>query len=266
MAGMPGPEPLDAATGFGPVIGFAVAAFLLVAAVGMWSYRHNQQRLSARTQAAVAAGYSVQDSAPELAHTWPVPPFGTGRRARVENVVSGTYRGAPFTCFEYSYETTDISTNSRGERTESSTRHPYEVAVLRLGMKLADVMVVPDSVFGTFAAVGSGMQAVALDDPAFAATFDVFAVDPKLAYDLLAPATMHHLVNHPDTAFSITRGDIVFVRPGTSAQVWGPGDPTIPPQSSSAPFDIAFTVLAGVPQFVWDDRGGLPDTLRGALR
>lgn len=253
---------------FGFVLGFAALAFGLVVLIGIKGAQRKRRVEEGRQAVAAAQGWSHTESGDEWVDRYPVPPFGLGYGRRAGNVVSGRYRGAPFASFDYSYSTGNRAPAGDSNAASSSTRHAVDVAVLTLGLPLPDLHLMPSGgLFGTRIVSGVAGSRVRLDDPAFNDAFTVVSADERLAFDVFGPATIRYLMGHRDLAFSIVEGDVVLSRQARGEDtVWGPGDPAVPMERSDAPFDQVLTVLAGIPEFVWADRGGLPVSLRGILR
>ncbi|MEO3938876.1 hypothetical protein V3N99_19280 [Dermatophilaceae bacterium Soc4.6] len=249
-------------SGFG-VLFVMVLALVVVAVV--WQWRRRAEVLRQRAALAAAAGWAFVPSDPSLVDSWRCDPFGTGRGRKAENCVSGTYRGVPFTAFEYRYFTESSSTDGQGNRTTSRQNHRFDVAVLRLRANVPDLDLRPEGALTRLTGVFGGND-VDLEWEAFNRAYRLTCADRKFAFDTFSARTMEMLVARGQVRFCFTGGDVLLFRKstGNDPTIWGPGDPTTAVDQSTAPLDVALTVLRGIPAFVWQDRGGLPPTLAQA--
>lgn len=255
-SGMPGP---------GLFVGIFVVLAVGVLVAGVLAAKRRREQLEQRAAWAAERGWRFESDAPSLVDAWAGEPFGRGLRRRAQGHVTGTYRGVPFSAFEYRYETESTSTDSEGRTSTTRHVHRFDVAVLRLGARLPDLELAPETAFSRVVDAVTGRD-IALEWERFNRSYRLTCADRKLAMDLFSPRTMEHLLTHGPVRLRITRGDALVWRPTRAETVvpWGPGDPAVPLESSSAPLDVALTLLRGVPDFVWQDRGGLPPALAGA--
>lgn len=238
--------------------GIIVIGLLLVAVVVALAVRQHRRRvelLRQREALALASGWTFTPDASELVDAWRCEPFGTGRGRRAENRVAGTYRGVPFSAFEYRYYTESHGTDAQGHQTTTRHDHRFDVAVLHLQAPVPDLDLRPEGVMSRLAKALGGAD-IDLEWEDFNRAYRVRCDDRKFAFDTFNAPTMEFLVSRGAVRFCLSGGDAVVFRQavGSDPAVWGPGDP----------LDVLLTVLRGIPSFVWQDRGGLPPALAGA--
>ena len=219
-------------------MGQALVMLVGLVVVGVISYvkhLHAQQR--AAELAAYCASQGWRFSAvdlDDLVNRWAGPPFDTGRRRRVRNVVSAEVDGRPMVAFDYSY------TVRQGKSTRT-----YEYAVVALGMPcpLPELHVAPEGVFSRLGTV-LGMADIDLESEDFNRQFRVRCPNPKFAHDVLTARTMHAL---------LAMGPVEFRFAGPDALCYELGH--LDPTGILERVHALRTVLAGIPSFVWRDRG-----------
>ncbi len=247
----------------GPFIALFVVGLVIVVGIAYWSYQQNKAKTAAMQQTAAARGWTFRTEAPEYVDSYACAPFGRGRGRRVVNCVDGRYRGVPFAAFEYHYYEEHQTTNAQGHTQTQRTNYVFDVAILRTAAPIPDFIVGPE---GFFSRIVDGLTGgdidVEYDD--FNRAYRVRCADRKFAYDTFHARTMEYLLAHPDTELRIIAGDVLLAQrsQGYDPTIWGPGRDDVALAAGSAPFDVALTVLAGIPDFVWQDRGGRPASLR----
>lgn len=250
-----------------PAIALLVPLLLVAGvALAIWAYRQNQKKLEAMAATAAANGWTFAKEDNRWVDAWAVAPFGTGRGRRVANCVSGAYRGVPFLAFEYHYYTESTTTDAQGHTRTTRTNHRFDVAVLRLGAPVPDLSLSPEGAFARLVDAVTGKD-IDLESDAFNRAFRLHCADRKFAFDTFHARTMEYLLARGRISFDFTGGDVVLSQRGRSSfdpAIWGPGDQRVPLAQGVAPLDVALTVLLGMPDFVWDDRGGRPATLPAA--
>jgi hypothetical protein len=260
---MPGPH----ADGGFPAIALLIPLVLVaVVAFAVWAYRQNQKKLEAMAAAAAANGWTFAKEDNRWVDAWAVAPFQTGRGRCVANCVSGTYRGAPFLAFEYHYYTESTSTDAQGHTRTTRHNHRFDVAVLRLGAPVPDLSLSPEGAFARLVDAVTGKD-IDLESDAFNRAFRLHCADRTFAFDTFHARTMEYLLARGRISFDFTGGDVVLSRRGQGSfdpAIWGPGDQRVPLAQGVAPLDVVLNVLLGIPDFVWDDRGGRPATLPAA--
>lgn len=256
---------VDPGAGFGGIVLVGVLLFAVVIGLAVWQWRRRAEMLRQRQALATASGWSFSPDASELVDAWRCDPFGTGQGRRAENRVSGTYRGVPFSAFEYQYYTESSSTDAQGNTTTSRHTHRFDVAVLHLGANVPDLELQPEGAFSRLVQAFGGKD-IDLEWEAFNRAYRLTCDDRKFAFDTFGARTMKYLVGRGKVRFCLRRGDALVFRKsgGNDPSIWGPGNPNSPVDQSAAPLDLLLTVLRGIPAFVWQDRGGLPPALAGA--
>jgi hypothetical protein len=158
------------------------ALFSLVACIA-W------RRMAARPRAWMALArelgchYSREDTA-SLPEVYQHPVFRGGCRQCAENVLSGTYRGHQFRCFDYSVLTSrrDHSPPSRRTIVAMVPPGPFRQVVIR-----------PEGLSDRVARA-AGLPEVELESTEFNRRFHVECDDPKFAFDLLHVRAMECLL------------------------------------------------------------------------
>lgn len=238
-----------------------VGGVILVAVV---AYRLNEKKIRIMQATAASHGWTWVGDADQWVDAWDVEPFGRGMGRRVENCVEGTYRGVPFLAFEYEFYTESTTTDSEGRRHTSRQTHHFDVAVLRLGANLPDLHLSPEGGFARLVDAMTGHD-IDLEYDAFNRAFRLHCADRKFAFDVFHARTMEYVLGHRDVTVDLVGGDVVLSRDGGGfdPEIYGPGDENLPLTQGQAPFDVPLAILAGIPDFVWQDRGGRPVALAG---
>lgn len=245
--------PFDIGTGFDAAVLLLPVGVAVIVGLAVLAFRQEQKRTESMVAAAAAQGWRYVGDDDRCVDAWDRPPFGTGKGRRIHHLVEGTYRGAPFLAFEYTYYTESTSTDAQGRQQTRRTNHTFDVAVLRLAAAVPDLSLRPEGALARFVDALTGWD-IDLESDAFNRAYRLDCSDRKFAFDTFHARTMEFLVARPGTAFEIVGGDVLLARPSRALdpEIWGPGEP----------FDTVLTVLHGIPDFVWQDRGGRPATLR----
>lgn len=233
-----------------------LVALLALGAVALAFWAHQQEKKKTEAMAATAAanGWRYLGDDDRWVDAWDCPPFQTGKGRSIHHLVEGTYRGAPFLAFEYTYYTESTTTDGQGHQQTRRTHHTFDVAVLRLGAHVPDLRLRPEGILARLVDAVTGGD-IDLESDAFNRAYRLHCGDRKFAFDTFHARTMEYLVSRPGTAFELVGGDALLAREsqGYDPLIWGPGEP----------FDVVLTVLHGIPDFVWQDRGGRPAALAG---
>lgn len=218
--------------------GEAVVPLLFLVGWGVYTYvRHvrAQRHTSALAAHCAARGwrFSAED-AHGLADRWYGPPFDAGRRRRVRNVIAAEIDGRSVVAFDYSFVV------RQGKHTKT-----YEYAVVTLGLPcpLPGLHVAPEGVLSRLGTM-IGLEDIEVESEEFNRRFRVRCPDPRFAHDVLTPRTMHSL---------LSIGAVEFRFEDTDALCYELGN--LDPDWVLAAVGVLRTVLAGVPSFVWRDRG-----------
>lgn len=224
------------------LVPFALFGVVLVVGglVAYLGWKAAKERREALAALAAQRGWTWVDRDDSWAERFSGDPFGEGSDRKAHNVLTGTYEGLPMAAFDYSYET--YTTDSKGHRTTHV--HRYSVCALRLPSWLPTVELTPENLF-TRVAGTLGLGDVELESEDFNRRFRVSASDPKLAYDVLHPRTMEALLARPAVGLRIG---------GEDAVVWEDGTHSIVEMDQR--LETLHLLVAGIPSFVWKDRGG----------
>jgi hypothetical protein len=223
-------------------------------ALATWAYQQEKKKVAAMAATASANGWRYLGDDDRWVDAWDCEPFHTGKGRRIHHLVEGSYHGVPFLAFEYTYYTESTTTDASGHRRTSRTNHTFDVGVLRLGANVPDLRLRPEGALARLVDAVTGWD-IDLESDAFNRAYRLHCGDRKFAFDTFHARTMEHLVARPGTAFELVGGDALMARrsQGFDPTIWGPGEP----------FDAVLTVLHGIPDFVWQDRGGRPAVLSG---
>ena len=178
-----------------------VFVVFIAVAIGfaVMSYRAQQKRTKELQALCLARGWTYTASAPELVDRWQGTPFGEGDDRKARHVIGGTWQGAQFVAFDYSYVTTTTDADGRTTARRTTTVSWRVV----LPAYLPNLQVTGQSMFRRMAqAVGLG-QDIELESEDFNRAFTVTSRDPKFATDVLTPRTMEMLLAAPHLAWRI---------------------------------------------------------------
>lgn len=193
------------------------------------------QRTAALAAYCTARGWRFSAADPYgLAGRWSGPPFETGRRRHVRNVITTEVDGRAVVAFDYSYVV------RQGKHTKT---YEYGVVALGLPCRLPWLHVAPEHPFTRLGTM-LGMEDIELESEEFNRRFRVRCASPKFAHDVLTPRTMHAL---------LAMGPIEFRFSGSDALCYELG--FLDPGHLLARVGALRTVVDGIPSFVLRDRG-----------
>jgi hypothetical protein len=250
------------------LVALILAVLVIGGFMGVLAYRANQRRLAALQDFVAGNGWTWLGDDDRWVDVWPVAPFGEGRGRRVRECVAGEYRQVPFLSFTYEYYTESTTRDANGNTQTTRHWHRFDVAVLRIGAPIPDLHLSPEGVVSRLLDGLTGRD-IDLESDAFNRAFRLHCADRKFATDVFGPRTMEYVLSRHPVSFDFVRGDALMCRDhrrSSTPEVWGPGDPTRPVGEGTAPFDVMLTVLVGIPDFVWQDRGGKPGVLSRGMR
>ncbi|AYY12937.1 hypothetical protein EF847_09680 [Actinobacteria bacterium YIM 96077] len=222
------------------VIGLAVAAAVV------WNRRMHQRRKQDIRELAMSYGWHWVERNDNLTTRWSGPPFrDVGRDMKARDVVSGEYRGRPFTAFQYSYtmgpppgpaldEPQSHPGSARytgnelrgggghaqagrfgkhsvarlGRGRSTSTFH-HRVFVIELPLSLPPISLGPEGLLGGRLARAFGFDRVETGDSFFDNQYKVVCPDPDFARSLLHPEMVRLLARSGTWSWRI-EGDVML--------------------------------------------------------
>jgi len=171
-------------------VGWVVALVIAGAiAVGVASWYLAKKRREAFAVFANAHGltYARRDLEGIVDHPFRLFSKGDGRR--VENVLSGEWRGNPMRAFDYWYY--EESTDSDGNRTKTTYR--YTCCLLEIEAAFPPLALTRENVF-TRMADGLGFRDIEFESPDFNKRFQVKAKDRRFAFSFVDARMMKWLL------------------------------------------------------------------------
>lgn len=170
----------------GLLIGLGVAAVVAVA-VGAWYWAKKRREAFVAFAAAHGLTYSRRDLEGILDRPFRLFSKGDGRR--VENVLSGEWRGNPMRAFDYWYY--EESTDSNGGR--SKTYYRYTCVLLEVQAAFPPMAITRENVF-TRLADGLGFRDIEFESQEFNKRFQVTAKDRRFAFAFVDGRMMQWLL------------------------------------------------------------------------
>ncbi len=232
-------------------VGLVLLATVLMVVGIYWNWRKNKERVLALIALSRSKGWRFDPHDTfGLAERWTGAPFGKGHSRKASNVLTGNVDSRPFVAFDYQY--TESSTDSRGNR--SDTTYHVHVCVLRLPTFLPPLCLTPENVLSR---IGNalGMDDIELESEDFNRRFKVTCGDRKFASDVLTPRTMQSLLRGDAWTWRIEGTDLLCYDSGRAS----PAEILVRTAQMS-------TFIAGIPAFVWKDRGYDPhQPLQGGM-
>ncbi|RNL59970.1 DUF3137 domain-containing protein [Nocardioides marmoriginsengisoli] len=225
------------------VFGIFLIGLVVVALVGYFGYLAAKKRREEFSAMAAARGWTWVERDDRFVDRFSGSPFGTGDDRKALNVVTGPYDGRPMVAFDYSYTTTETSTDAQGRTSTRTVTHPFSVIALDVGVALPELSVSPEGFFGRL--VGRLINNdIELESEQFNRAFTVHCPDRKFATDVLHPLMMEYLLTVPDLSWSFRDGGLVAITSG---------------QHSMASLDATLTAIDGIldriPPFVRQQLG-----------
>jgi len=222
----PGPDRFLVLVGGIAVIALVSAVLTAVAA---------KRRRTAFTRLAAERGWRYQATdTRDLPRRWSWEPFGQGSSRRASDVLHGEHAGYRFAAFHYRYVT--------GSGDDRRT-HLIGVIALRLPAALPRIEVSPEGLIGSIAP-GLVRTDIDLESEDFNRRYRVSCADRKFAVDILTPRTVEALLSVRPFRWRIDGSDLIAIDAAT--------------ESPAAVLDrvaVLAGVAAGIPSFVWKDRG-----------
>jgi hypothetical protein len=231
----------------GLIVLLGILGIAVIGAIAYFSWLAEKKRREALFALAVSLGceYSIEDplNIPSLLSN--IKLFTQGHSREAKNVIRGKVAGRDVLAFDFKYETTETSTDSKGHTTTRDVDHWFSACLHPLECPLPYLMIRPegflDKVAGFF-----GFEDIDFESDEFSRKFQVKSDDRKFAYDVCHPRMMEWLLANRGWHIEFISGYMVLT---TGEQTWTP-------ESFRAAIDFTTTFLNQIPQFVWQDRMG----------
>jgi hypothetical protein len=226
------------------VMALMVAGF--VVALVMAAHRE-RDRLDALALWTHAEGWSPPVDDDRWADAFTGAPFGQGDDRQARDVCTRSVAGRRQVAFSYRYTTYETVTRTDADGATHTERrrtdHPYRVVAVELPAPLGPLQIVREGP-GQRLLTALGAQDVEIELADFNERYRVTARDEKHAVDLLNPRTVARLMTYPDATLRLQDG---------WALSWDVG--ALEPAFVDERLRLLQDVVAGVPRFVWLDRG-----------
>ena len=226
----------------GLIVLLGILGIAVIGAIAYFSWLAEKKRREALFALAVSLGceYSIEDplNIPSLLSN--IKLFTQGHSREAKNVIRGKVAGRDVLAFDFKYETTETSTDSKGHTTTRDVDHWFSACLHPLECPLPYLMIRPegllDKVAGFF-----GFEDIDFESDEFSRKFQVKSDDRKFAYDVCHPQMMSWLLANAGN-FSIELIDSSLVL--TTGRRW-----STPEFHSALCFSARFFEL--IPEHVW---------------
>ncbi len=227
------------------IFGIGIA---LVALIAIGGYLSAKKRREAFQAYAASKGWTWTAKDQRWVDAFDGAPFGQGHGREAENVLTGSYQNRGFAAFDYSYRTTETSTDSEGHTTTHEETHSFSVAALDTGARFPNLHVSPEGFFTR--AIGKlTNHDIQLESEDFNRAFTVHCEDRKFASDVLHPRLMELLLTRRDLDWRFDGSWILTVDNGARK-----------PEEVEAALASVSAIVDSIPDFVWQDHGGKSST------
>ncbi len=168
-------------------------------------------------------------------------PFGQGHNRQARNVLTGRHDGRPCVIFDYRYDTTETSTDAKGNTSSREVTHSHSVFALETGVAFPVLSVAPEGFFTRLVDLVVGAD-IDFEWDEFNRAFRVTSTDRRFASDVMHQQMMEFLMPHRKSAWALRNGAILL--------------------TTSGRYDLATlddrlgfvdSVLDLVPDFVWEN-------------
>ncbi|MGN6252735.1 MAG: DUF3137 domain-containing protein [Marmoricola sp.] len=189
----------------------------LVVLVGVLGYLQQKRRREAFAALAAARGWTYTRRDDAWVGRFGGRPFGAGHGRRAENVLSGDHDGRPFAAFDYSYRTTETTTDAQGHASTHERTHRFSVTAVQVGGDVPGLHVAPEGFLSR--AVGRLTNSdIEIESEDFNRAFRVTCSDRKFASDVLHPRLVETLLaGHRDLDWRFDGGWLLTVDGGAHA-------------------------------------------------
>lgn len=229
--------------GGGVIVVIVVVGLALMGVLAYLGYLGAKRRREEFQAVAAQRGWSYTPRDDSWASAFRGAPFGLGHDRQARNVLRGGYDGRGCVAFDFTYHTTETSTDAEGRTTTREESHDYTVVAINTAVVLPALEVTPESFFAR--TVGKlVVRDIQFESEDFNRAFTVQCPDRKFAFDVLHPRMMEFLLEHRDAAFRFDRRYVLAVRPGSASIA-----------EIDASLALVDAVLDRVPDFVWQDAG-----------
>ncbi|MEM8738661.1 MAG: hypothetical protein AAGG38_09320 [Planctomycetota bacterium] len=187
--------------------------FGLVVLLAVFGHRQKKKRRDALAAWAAAQGLSFT---PDKDHGFDdrFPAFRSlqrGRNRYAFNLVQGDFEGRQLYAFDYHYETTSRSTDSKG-RTQTRTRHhTFSAVILTPNLTLRPMLIRPEG-FGDRIAGFFGKNDLDFESAQFSRRYHVSSPDRRFAYDVLHQRAIQRLLDAPNHTLEFSPHHVLATR------------------------------------------------------
>jgi hypothetical protein len=222
---------------------FGLFFLVVVALIIFGAVQANKRREEFRTYAATK-GWTYAERDDRWCHHFEGRPFGEGHDLRAGNVVTGQHDGRNFVAFDYTFHTTEHTTNAQGHSSTREVSHDFGIVAVDAGVVFPRLAVTPEGFFTRF--VGKLLNKdIELESDDFNRAFSVTCEDRKFASDVLHPRMMEALLAVRDIGWEFNDRWLLAYEPGHHAL------PELERRLSALD-----SVLDGIPEFVWREVRG----------
>ncbi|WP_310963623.1 DUF3137 domain-containing protein [Nocardioides terrisoli] len=226
------------------IIGLVVVGLLLVVGLAVLAHRAAQKRREAFAALAVSKGWTYAVDDDRWVQAFDGAPFGLGHGRSAGNVLTGSSGNRPFVAFDYSYRTTETSTDAQGHTSTHEETHTFSVCALQVSCTFPDLHVRPENFLSR--AVGHlTNRDIELESEAFNRAFTVTCSDRKFASDVLHPRQMEMLLAHTHLDWRFDRDWVLSV-----------STRTLRPEEVEPSLGVVGALVDNIPDFVWQDHAG----------
>jgi hypothetical protein len=220
--------------------GFVVIATLMI----VLSIIAAKKRREAFSAFAASRGWTYAERDDRWGEQFDGHPFDQGHNRQSSSVLTGTHDGRPCVVFDFTYHTTETSTDAQGHTSSHEESHDFAITAIDCGVVFPRLTVTPEGFLRRF--VGKLFNKdIELESEDFNRAFTVTCEDRKFASDVLHPRMMELLLTRREMGWGFNGRWILSYDGGSTdlAEI----DPKLAALDS---------VLDNIPEFVWREVKG----------